>query len=1152
MRHRILSSVVIALIVIAGSTPALAQRTTASLRGTVTDASRAIVPGATVTVTNKDTGLTRSVTTSSDGVYTVSELPVGRYSMAVVLQGFKTATRTDIVLNVADDRKIDVELAPGAVTEDVSVVSDATPVKTVGGDVSGVINGQQIRALPLNGRNFLQLATLMPGVSAPDFLNVKDKGLLGGSDLSVSGGGVTGNLWTVDGANNNDVGSNRTILVYPSVDAIEEFKILRNSYGAEFGQSGGAQINIVTRSGSNKFTGSGFYSGRRDALDATNYFLEKANQPKDELNRNDYGYTIGGPIVKNKAQFFFSQEWNREKRGSVRTAFVPTAAERAGNFNGPSIPGCTPPTPVDPLTGQAFPGNQIPSNRLSPGGSAFLTLNALPNTTPKPGSCNNWVASLNTPINWRQENVRADYSLTNASRIMVRYTQDAWTNNAPNLTSNLWGDDPFPAVDSNWDQPGKSFVASLNQTIGSKAVNTLQFSYSANKIVVTRGGTQPDLNSQLLTLIPSIFPSSGHEYAGEEGHPVFWGSGGYSTLWNEAPFHNNQDLFVFKDDYSLVFGKHLLKAGGLFSTNKKNEDVGGNGSFENSAFWGSTGLNGGGGTTGNILADFLLKDMLLGFSENSGQRQVPQRWRDLEFYVSDSWKPTGRLTIDYGVRYSAFYNPYAADNRIMSFDPASFNPALGGDPCNGLLQVPGTTFCQDAGARGGTTGPNRSLFPQDLNNFAPRLGAAWDIHGDGKSAFRAGLGQFYNRERLSPGLNIGNNPPFNTVVSGTRLLDTNVEPCAGCFGRSLGAPNSGREQTSKTPNNWQYNISYQREIFKKTTWDVGYVGNRGYDLLTSAEINEVAPGDINHNGIDDRREYVLSNPSNAALRPYGAAFGDRRITFWEHSGHSSYNSLQTQVVSRWGASQVQASYTLSRTKANVPLDNSDGGLSANETRLDLTNLGADDGLANTDRLHIFNAALVLALPTLEGDHGVKGALLGGWQISTIFQAASGQAMTVYTGGLPNGLNGGPSGTGYTDNQRPNMAVDGDCRAHDSASPEQILDPAAFTLVGFQLGTIGNEKRGQCRGPGFMQTDLAFYKTIRVSSKFQVQARFEIFNAFNRTNFLSQGLNTGMGLQSVTLDPSQTRITAFTPAGNFGQATRTRDPRQAQFGLKILF
>jgi hypothetical protein len=634
---------------------------------------------------------------------------------------------------------------------------------------------------------------------------------------------------------------------------------------------------------------------------------------------------------------------------------------------------------------------------------------------------------------------------------------------------------------------------------------------------------------------------------------VFWGGAGYSELWNEAPFHNNQDLYVFKDDYSLVFGKHMLKVGGLFSTNKKNEDTGGYGSYENSAFWGAAGLNGWGTTTGNVLADFLLKDMTWGFSEFSAQRQGPERWKDAEFYASDSWKPTARLTVDYGVRYSLFYNPYAADNRILNFDPATFNPALGSDACNGMLQAPGTSWCAQADLQGGTAGPNRSLFPQDYNNFAPRLGVAWDIKGDGKQAVRAGLGQFYLRERLSPSSGLGANPPFVQNINGIRKLDSNVEPCDGCFATTLGAPGSGREQSSKTPNNWQWNISYQREIFKNTTWDIGYVGNKGVDLPNIVDINQIGPGDSNNNGIQDRREYVITTPAAGELRPYGV-FGDHRITFWEHEGHSMYHSLQTQVISRWGASQVQASYTLSRTTANVPLDTS-GGLSDDDSSIDLSNRTLDDGRPNTDRLHVFNAALVLALPTMEGQHGAKAAILGGWEIGTILQAASGQALTVYTGELGSGLNGGPSGTGYTDNQRPNMVPGVSCQANDSSTPEQILNPAAFTLQDFQLGTIGNEKRGQCRGPGLFQTDLAFYKTLRASSKAQVQLRFEIFNVFNNTNFLGTttgGIVNTMGLSGVTLDPTQTKITSYTTAGNFGQATRTREARQAQFGLKVLF
>jgi hypothetical protein len=324
----------LAAILILLAVPALAQRTSATVRGTVTDSSASVIPGATVTLQNESTGFTRDAVTNEAGFYSFAELPIGTYTLSVELSGFKTATRTNIVLNVADDRAVDIVMEPGAVTETITVQAAAQSVRTIGGDVSGVVTGAQVRELPLNGRNFLQLATLMPGVSAPDFLNVKDKGLLGGSDLAVSGGGVTANLWTVDGTNNNDVGSNRTILVYPSVEAIEEFKILRNAYGAEFGQSGGAQVNIVTRGGTNEFHGSGFYFGRDDSLVAKDFFLKRADQPKQELSRHDFGWTLGGPIVRDRLHFFASQEWNRERLGSVRQAFVPTAAERAGDFSG--------------------------------------------------------------------------------------------------------------------------------------------------------------------------------------------------------------------------------------------------------------------------------------------------------------------------------------------------------------------------------------------------------------------------------------------------------------------------------------------------------------------------------------------------------------------------------------------------------------------------------------------------------------------------------------------------------------------------------------------------------------------------------------------------------------------------------------------------
>jgi hypothetical protein len=1129
-----------------------AQRSTATLRGTVTDESGATVPGATVSVKNRDTGLARTANTNSAGHYTFSDLPVGVYDLEAELTGFKKAALKSIELNVADVRAADLVLATGAVTEVISVEAAALQVRTSGGEVAGLITGEQVRELPLNGRNFLQLALLMPGVVAPDFLNVKDKGLLGGSDIAVSGSSVTSNMWTVDGANNNDVGSNRTILIYPSVDAIEEFKIHRNSYGAEYGQAAGAQVNIVTRGGTNEFQGTVFYFGRRDALASKNYFLEQSGGEKDKLKRDDFGWTFGGPLLKDKLHFFASQEWNREKRGTVRTALVPTEAERSGDFS-QSIAGCAPPPPIDPLTGQRFPGDRIPADRISPGGSLFLQLYPRPNTT-RAGSCNNWVASLDAPINWRQENLRFDYTLSQSTRLMMRYTQDSWKNEAPSLQANLWGDDPFPAVDSNWSQPSRSLIVQLNQNIGSTAVNTLTFSYSANKIEVTRGGTEAELNGSINAAIPPLFPDSIRQYGADRGHPVFWGGAGYATLWNEAPFNNNQDLFVLKDDYSAVFGKHFVKIGALASFNKKNEDVGGYGSFENSQFWGATGLNGwGGGDTGNILANFLLRDMTFGFSEASAQRPIPQRWSDLEFYVADSWKARPRVTIDYGVRVSRFNNPYAADDRIMSFDPALFDPALGNDPCNGLLQAPGQDWCGDAGFRGGANADNRSLYPQKSLLVAPRFGLAWDISGTGKTALRVGLGQFYLRERLSPGLNMGANPPFTITRSGIRKLDSAAEPCEGCFSSGAGAPAAGREQRAANPNNWQWNHTLEHELLRNTTIELSYVGNKGRDLLRSHDINQVRDRDLNGNGVSDRLDF-LRTPSLAAVRPYGAVTGDARINFWDHSGESIYHSLQTQLQSRFGrGSQFQVSYTWSRTIGTDPLDNSSGNIAADVATTDLDHPELDRGLTRTHRKHVFNSSLVLMLPTFEGKSAFTRHVLGDWQVGTIVSAASGIPLSIYTGSIP-GLNGGPSGTGYTDNQRPNRVVSEPCRA-TSGPKEQWLNPRAFTLVGFRLGTIGDSGRGVCEGPDFFQVDLSLYKNIRLSDRVRMQLRFEVFNVFNRVNFLTTGFNNILNPTSVTLNgppETATEITGFTPSPNFGTAVGTRDPRQAQFGIKLSF
>lgn len=1141
--------------------PAVAmQKITGTIRGTVTDPAGGIIVGAEVTVINEETRLSRTTTTGADGGYVVPELPLGIYRVEASFQGFKKAVHTGVQLHVAGTAVVNIVLTPGAVVEEVTVEASPLIVETSKGEVSGLIQGVQVRELPLNGRSFVQLTTLMPGVAPADNFDTKNKGLFAAIDMSISGGATNGNLWTVDSVNNNDVGSNRTVLVFPSIDAIEEFRIHRNSYGAEFGQAGGAQVNIVTRSGGNEFHGSVYYFGRNDRLNATDYFLNLGGQKKAPLRRNDAGYTLGGPIIRDRAFFFWSQEWNRERRGVVNSALVPTAAEKTGDFTARFLSGCNPANPaarvpVDPSTRQPFPGNRIPADRISPAGRLILQL--YPDANIAPSSSNpcpnpNWVAAISVPINWRQENVRADVHLSRSATVTVRYTQDSWDNGRTGGTVNgLWGDDPFPAVDSSWEQPAKSFVVKLVQTFGQKTVNDFQFSFSGNTILVNRGQGE-QLMQRINAAIPTIFPVSGKTYGTERTHPTFWGADGYAALWHLAPWDNFQDLFIWKDDFSSVAGAHTFKAGFLYSFNRKDETTAQ--PDEAAQFWGpGAGLNGwGGGTTGNYLADLLLRDMTHGFSEARAARKVRIRWRDIEAYVGDDWRVRPRLTLNYGIRYSFLRQPYLADNRYAIFVPSLFSPALGADPCNGLLLPRGTNFCREQGFRGGSIADTRALVENDNNTIAPRFGLAWDPTGAGKMAIRFGIGQFFAREMLSPVLNTGAvNPPFNATVSGIRFLDSTRDCCG--FAGSAGVPAFGIELAPLIPNTWQWNVTVERELWHNVKWEIGYVGNRGVHLLKRFDINQVLPGDRDRNGVDDRLDYVRASGDTARranLRPFSVFGTDAAITLYSRPAGSSYHSLQTLVQGRFLRNSIfHVAYTFSKLISTSP---ELGAVFNNDfVFTDNTNFNLDRGPAQTHRPHIFTASLVYNLPSLDRAHQFVRGLFGDWELGVITAFSTGPALTVRqgaTGGIAGGFSG--TGSGFS---RPNRVAGQPCRA--SGGPKhQWLNPRAFTYEGFELGKPGTAGVGICSGPGSNNWDISLMKNFRLTERVRIQFRWEMFNAFNHTQF--RAVNTTLDANNIVLDSTDLatarRVLRSTPNPTFGTATLTRGPREIQYALKIIF
>ena len=1170
------------------SMPLLAQKTSGTIRGIVTDPSGAVVANVPVSIKDNATGLERTVITNSQGEYIAPEVAVGTYTVTVKAPNFKEAVSSNVDLHTSSTQTVNIQLQVGSASEQVTVAASEVQVQTDSAALGEVVTGEQVRELPLNGRSFVQLTQLQPGVAAADNFSANNKGLLAGVDFSVNGNATTNNLFLVDGANNNDVGSNRTILIYPSIEAISEFKMLRNSYGPEYGQASGAVINIVTRSGSNQWHGDVLYFGRNDALNAEEWFAHASgvaaaasgtplhNNGKNELRRNDYGYSVGGPIKKDKLFVFWSQEWNKEVRGITRPSCVPSQAERNGDFSNPT---CGEPKPTGLVAaGLANPATPYKLNALDNGGSTLVQWLPLPNlATPLPGGAD-WSQSLNTPIDWSQWNLRLDYNISHSQTLMFRMTKDSWTNDSPNgnSTLGLWGDAIYPALNSNWSQPSKQIIGRLTSTIGTSMVNDLEFAFSDNRINITPGGTDPGLLAQLTTAIPTSYPSA--LKTSPLGTPTLWGGlGNYTsgnTLWLIAPWKNSLDIYTVRDDLSKVVGAQTLRFGGFLGWNGKNEYDGSTSSTEYPQFGTSWGA---GIPTGNDLANLLIKNQVWSnLGEQSTNTNVHLRWRDYEFYAADNWKARRNLTIDLGVRYSILPPPFQPNNQFTSFRPdlwsqALFNQYGSADACNGLITVPGYSPCQAANAIFGTNftpagyGQNKYLKDVNYHLFAPRIGVSWDPTGNGSMALRAGFGQFFQRDRTTPAYVNANNAPFSVSNTFTRTLDTAPASILG----GAASPSGGYDPSSNVSNSLQWNLTFEMappKLGKNTTIEVGYVGNHAVHQLNNYDTNPVPqalwPQGVFAGSINNLRTYP----------------GWNTLAWWLNNGSASYNSLQVLFKTQIQKFQLQAAYTWGHSIGDISQQNSSGGPDYQSYTWG-ANPSLDRGNTAINRPQVFVANAVYYLPDLRGENGFVQAVLGGWELAGITQYASGASNSLYQTGVSQATaflatpsTAGPSqliGDGFTNNQRPLISGTG---CGGGSSEAQVINPQAVTLIGYPLGTIpaGVEPRGYCYGPGNVNTDFSVDKNWRVwGERMRIQFRMDFFNLFNHPNFRGDqinnfGSNGGSTIQNINCGaanaaglyqpctPSNNIITRQTYTPNAGFATNTKGGRELQYGMKIIF
>lgn len=1116
---------------------------TGSLTGTVEDRTGAVVPGASVTATSQGTGIARETKTDDSGRFLLPLLPIGVYTLRVSAPSFQPVEQKDLNLQVDESREVNFTLALAAVQQTMEVSASAVAVETSNASLGQVITSQQVAELPLNGRNFVQLATLTPGTvqetNPNSFFNgggSSEVGIRGSFSLSVGGSRPNSTDWLLDGVDNNELTAGG-IAIVPDIDALQEFKVLTYTYSTEYGTRGGPTVLLTTKSGTNQFHGSLFEFLRNTSLDARDFFAPN----RGEFKQNQFGGSLGGPIRKDKTFFFFDYQGKRTLQGITYLGTVPTLAERNGDFSeaftgiGQLYNPYSTRTDIsgniirDPFMCDAG-GNPLPTN---PDGTqaAGTACNKIPqslinpiaqqmaNFYPPPNISGTLVNDYsNVPVKQFKEgetDLRLDHNISSKDSLYARFSYDQATEFLPGGSPGYAEAGAFASTQSLTDH-GRNAALSETHIFSPNTINKATFGFNRIFNHILSLGTGSCESQKLGIPGANLGGVSCGLVSTEVGGP-FWSLGdrGYT------PFQGGTNVFSISDSFDMIRGKHDLTLGGQVRANQMNVLAEGfqDGFWIFSSAW--TAPQGALAGGGNNMADFLLGLADLALHDQNFQGPITgRRWKLYRPYVQDNWRVSPNLTVNLGLAWAVVTPISEVHNRQANFDYQTGNWFVAGR----------------------NSGPHVGVAT-DLSAFEPRVGIAWSPGGDRKTSVRLGYSIYHDSSWNQGAQGLWQNPPYWEESAGGSFFFPDLFPATQGYSISQGFPILTEPPgTTGFGGNWnsqnlnfkqgriqQFNVDVERQLPGNVLLTVGYAGQRSNHLLSDDfNVNIASP-----TACGTVTGYTLG--CGVAAAPWGP-FTDVYDVF--DNGHARYDSLQVKAETKSSRGlYALLSYTYSKSFDTGLAD----GLGSSIGALYYPLPGAsqmDKGLSQIDLTHNFTASVVWNLPVGKGKRwgtnwsGPANAIFGNWELTLIEHAISGFPLFMVNSNNTSGVNFQWNGLALN---RPDRVCNG---RMSNWSVNEFFDTSCF--VASASGELGNSARTPLFGPPLANSDFSAIKDIPLPFRegMGLQFRAEFFNLWNHPQFFTPG-------QDVAAGPP--------PSGNFGVINQTvNNPRLIQFALKLRF